>query len=324
MTAPINPQKGMTVTDLAIPEQNHSPAVVAPAASPFTVRKQSLAEWARDADVAFQLATQLAKTSFVPSTMRGNVDNITACLLAGNELGLPPMAALKSMDVIHGTPGLRAHAMRGLVQSRGHEVEVVTSTDTACQMRGRRMGTDEWQTSTWTIARAQVAGYVAKNAMYKTNPTDMLAARATGEVCRWIASDVLHGVPYNTEELRDIEPQVTAVRVGAPATAAEILGRRSAPNPEQPALAAAAGEDQGVEEAVGEFVDTPTEDAPAPSRWQVKWTEVASLAQGLGWSKEQTEAEFTKENDGLTFEQASVEDLDAFAEHLINLAGGAA
>lgn len=311
------------MTELAVPEQ-HVPAVAAPTeTTPFTVKKQSLAEWAQDAEVAFQLATQLAKTSFVPSTMRGKVHDITACLLAGNELGLPPMAAMKAMDVIHGTPGLRAHAMRGLVQSHGHEVEVMASTDTACQVRGRRAGTETWQTSTWTIARAQLAGYVAKNGMYKTNPTDMLSARATGEVCRWIASDVLHGVPYTPEELRDFTPTVTAARVGAPATAAEILGRRSASTPEQPALAAGTVEDQDKEEAVGEIVDTPADDTPTPTRWQAKWVEVASLAQGLGWSKEQTEAEFAKENDGLTFQEASVEDLDAFAEHLINTAGGA-
>ena len=242
------------MTDLAIPEQN-SPAVPAAAAPPAPVQQplpmqSSIERWAKEADLAYQLATRLATTSFIPSTMRGKVGDITACLLAGNELGLPPMAALKSMDVIHGTPGLRAHAMRGLVQSNGHEIELIESTDTVCRMRGRRAGAEKWQEVLWTIGRAQMAGFPAKNPNYKTQPANMLIARATGEISRLIASDALHGVPYTSEELRDSAPRVTAVQVGAPATAAEILGGpASMPQSEQ----APAGEPTEHEQAVAEF-----------------------------------------------------------------------
>ncbi len=315
------------MTELAVPEQ-HVPAVAAPTEStPFTIRKQSLAEWARDAEVAFQLATQLAATSFIPSTMRGKVDDITACLLAGNELGLPPMAALKSMDVIHGTPGLRAHAMRGLVQSHGHDVEVVASTDVMCQMRGRRKGSEEWQTSTWTIGRAQLAGYVAKNAMYKTQPANMLAARATGEVCRWIASDVLHGVPYNSEELRDSVPQVTAVRVGAPATAAEILGRRTASESAAKPEALTAGEPQPEVDADEGTADAElANESPAPlNGWQLAWQAVGVAVSPLGWDQAKAKAEFTQYMN-MELEHSSVDDLQTFTEHvqtLVAAEGGA-
>jgi hypothetical protein len=222
------------MTDLAVPDQ-HSPAVPAQAAptvqqSPFAV-SSSIEAWAKEADLAYQLATRLATTSFIPSTMKGKVGDITACLLAGNELGLKPMAALKSMDVIQGTPALRAHAMRGLIQSRGHEVELVESAPDVCRMRGRRQGSDTWQEVVWTIARATLLGLTGKSE-WKKQPQTMLVARATGEICRLIASDVLHAVPYTTEEMRDVEPKWTAVQVGAPVTAAEILGRQAAPAPE--------------------------------------------------------------------------------------------
>ena len=311
------------MTELAVPEQ-HAPAVAAPAeSSPFAIEKSSIAQWAHEADLAFQLANRLSTTSFIPSTMRGKVGDITACLLAGNELGLPPMAALKSMDVIHGTPGLRAHAMRGLLQSRGHEIELIESSDTVCRMRGRRKGSENWQEVVWTIGRAQLAGFVAKNANYKTQPANMLVARATGEISRLIASDVLHGVPYSSEELRDSAPTVTAARVGAPATAAEILGRRALPQPEeQPeaVLRQDGGADDG-ETADAESMDEP----PALSGWQLAWREVGAAVQPLGWAEDQARAEFTKHS-GVDLYDSTVEDLQAFAAHVRTLqpAGGAA
>lgn len=165
--------------------------------------EDALVRWAYAADRAYQIAHKLQNTSFIPNSMRGKAGDITAAILAGDELGLPPMAALRSIDVIQGTPGLRAHAMRGLVQSMGHKVQLVESDDTRCVMRGRRKDDpdDEWQTITWTIERAQQLGVTEKNPQWKKQPTSMLVARATGEICRLIASDVLHAMPYASEEL---------------------------------------------------------------------------------------------------------------------------
>lgn len=307
------------MTELAIPEAN-SPAVpaVTPAA-PVAVQS-SLAAWAEEADIAYKLANQLANTAFIPTTMRNNVGNITACLLAGNELGLSPIAALKSMDVIHGVPGLRAHAMRALLQREGHEIELLESSDTVCRMRGRRKGSENWQESVWTIGRAQLAGYVAKNAMYKTQPANMLIARATGEIARLIASDAIHGIPYTAEELRDSQPRVTAVQVSEPATGAEILARRGRPVP--PELAPASEETTAPEETT----EAPVEQQPELTNWQKAWLDVAAEAKTLGWDRARTEAEFEKANNNLPINDASVEDLVAFVEYLqtINAEAGAA
>jgi hypothetical protein len=316
VTAPNDRQtKDCFVTDLAIPESPASltvarqPAVYAPVA-------RSIADWAHEADLAYQLAERLATTSFIPSTMRGKVGDITACLLAGNELGLPPMAALKSMDVIHGTPGLRAHAMRALLQSHGHEIELIESSDTVCRMRGRRRGAEAWQEVVWTIARAQLAGFVAKNSNYKTQPANMLVARCTGEISRLIASDALHGVPYTAEELRDSQPRVTAVQAGAPVTAAEILSRRG-PAPQEIAPAAEPTDD----------TDGGTTDESEPVEGEVYdeadalWDQIVAAAAEHGWSAEQTEQEFVKGSVGVPVAMAPLETLRAFYAHLT---GGAA
>lgn len=180
-----------------------------------------LAAWAFDAEQAHRIATSLAKTSFVPQSLRGKPYDITAAILTGQELGLRPMASLRAMDVIQGTPALRAHAMRGLVQSRGHEVELVESSDTRCVMRGRRKGAEGWQQVEWTIERAQRLGLTGKD-QWKKQPTTMLIARATGEICRLIAADVLYAAPYVAEEL-DERGGPSPTYSAAPVTASEIL-----------------------------------------------------------------------------------------------------
>jgi hypothetical protein len=182
-------------------------------------------QWAYEAQQANQIAQSLARTSFVPASLAGKPADITAAILAGQELGLQPMATLRSMDVIQGTPALRAHAMRGLVQSHGHEVEVVESTPTRCVMRGRRKGAENWQTVTWDLERAAKLGLTGKSE-WKKQPQTMLVARATGEICRLVASDALYAMPYAAEELRDGDRLPDG---GVPAsvrvTAEEVLGR---------------------------------------------------------------------------------------------------
>jgi hypothetical protein len=158
-----------------------------------------LMQWVESARQANLVAQSLANTSFA-GAYRGKPDEITAAILTGQELGLQPMTALKSIDVIQGQPALRAHAMRAIVQSQGHEIELVESDDVHCIMRGRRKGADTWQQVVWDIPRAQRMGLMGKD-QWKKQPKTMLVARATGEVCRLIASDALHGLPYAAEEV---------------------------------------------------------------------------------------------------------------------------
>ncbi|MEU8829417.1 hypothetical protein [Streptomyces sp900116325] len=158
-----------------------------------------LMEWVESARQANLVAQSLANTSFA-GAYRGKPDEITAAILTGQELGLQPMTALKSIDVIQGQPALRAHAMRAIVQHQGHEIELVESDDTHCVMRGRRKGAENWQTVVWDIPRAQRLGLLGKD-QWKKQPKTMLIARATGELCRLIASDALHGLPYAAEEV---------------------------------------------------------------------------------------------------------------------------
>lgn len=171
-----------------------------------TAELSALAAWAHDAREAHLIAQSLAKTSFVSTTMRNNADEVTAAILTGQEVGLQPMSALRSIDVIQGTPAMRAIAMRGLVQATGHEIWVEEQTETRARVCGQRKGSPHVQRSVWTIDRAQKLGLAGKD-NWRKQPDAMLIARATAEVCRLIASDVLLGMPYAVEELdADTEP----------------------------------------------------------------------------------------------------------------------
>lgn len=200
-----------------------------------TAGTTALVAWAQEASLAYDMAQKLASTSFVPQSLRGKPGDIAAAILAGSELGLKPMATLKSIDIIQGTPALRAHAMRGLIQAQGHDIELVESTDTRCVMRGRRAGSEAWQEVEWTVERAQRMGLLGKD-QWKKNPKGMLVARATGDICRLIASDALHGMPYVSEELEgfttgEVMPAKAPLSVAAITAPAPAQTAPDAPQP---------------------------------------------------------------------------------------------
>lgn len=198
-------------TALALPDPDNRAAV-------------QLVEWAQAAEAAYQLADRLCATQFAPAAYRGKSAEAAAAILAGAEVGLSPMASLRAFDNIQGTPAPKAITLRAIVQGKGHEIRIDESSPTQAVVSGRRKGDAGWQTCTWTIDRANQAGFPAKNANWKTNPAAMLVARATAEVCRWVASDAIMGMPYTAEEIYDQGPAAEARPAPRRITAADILG----------------------------------------------------------------------------------------------------
>jgi hypothetical protein len=162
-----------------------------------------LGRWVQQADAVFALADRICSTSFAPAAYRGKPAEAAAAMLAGAELGFDPMASLRAFDNIQGVPAPKAITLRAVVQGMGHEVEIVESTAERAVVRGRRFGRGEWQTSVWDHPRAALMPQYEKNPNYRQNPAAMLTARATAEVCRWIAADAIMGMPYASEEIED-------------------------------------------------------------------------------------------------------------------------
>lgn len=141
-------------------------------------------------------------TEFVPKGIRGSAPATAAAILYGREVGLPPMTSLSSTHVVDGRPAINAEAMRALVFAAGHEISVDTSNGSECTMRGRRRGSDQWTSVTWSLAMARAANLVGRD-NWKKYPRAMLAARATAELCRLIFPDVIHGFAA-VEEIDDL------------------------------------------------------------------------------------------------------------------------
>ena len=160
-----------------------------------------LGEWAHTADAAYAVAQRLVQSSFVPVAFRGKPIEATAAILAGSEVGLAPMAALRAFDVIQGQAAPRALTLRAIAQSYGHDVEVIESTSTRCRVRARRRGGD-WQTVTWTLDRAREMQLLSKD-NWRKQPGAMLVARATSEAARLVAADAILGIGYSAEEIAD-------------------------------------------------------------------------------------------------------------------------
>lgn len=190
-----------------------------------------LVAWAQAAHAAHQLATALCKTAFAPKHFRDNPGDSTAAIMAGDELGLSPLASLRSIYVIHGTPSMYAKTMVALVQSKGHEVWTESTSDAAVTVCGRRRGSDKVERAEWKIDRARKAGYTS-NQKYASNPQEMLYAKAASEVCKKIASDVLLGIPFTVEDI-ELDQQET-VTVTRSESKPRTVARRKAPEPAEP------------------------------------------------------------------------------------------
>jgi hypothetical protein len=198
------------------------------------VAATKLVQWAYEARQAAVIAESLARTSFVPVAFRGKPAEVTAAILAGQEIGLDPMASLRAIDIIQGKPALSALAQRAVVQSRGHDVWVAESTATRAVVRGRRHGTGEEQVSVWSMDRANKMGLLGKD-NWKLQPQAMLVARASAECCRLVAADALLGMPYAVEELDDGNGSDVAPVPAAPAKKTRTAKRAplvQAPMPE--------------------------------------------------------------------------------------------
>jgi hypothetical protein len=134
--------------------------------------------------------------------------------------------------------------LRAVVLAAGHECVIVESTDARAEVKGRRRGDTDWQTSVWDIPRAEKLANYKSNPNYRTNPGQMLAARATAEVCRWVGADAIMGMPYAAEEYDGPEPaaapavrRLTAADLDAPVIeAAEVAPVRPVSREQQKAM----------------------------------------------------------------------------------------
>lgn len=161
--------------------------------------------WASVMPAIADLATKISATEFVPDSMRGKPAAVACAILYGRELGLEPMTALRSINVIKGKPSLSSEAMRALILAAGHELVFIETTLTRCVLDARRRGQENYSRVTYTMDDAKRAG-LAGQGTYAKMPRQMLVARATAEMARLLFADVIGGLLADVE-VDDIEAE---------------------------------------------------------------------------------------------------------------------
>lgn len=185
------------------------------------VRRDETDTWIDVVGPVAKLATYIARTDFVPKAMRGNDAAVAATVLTGRELGLGPMTALRSLDVIEGSVQMKTKAILARIFQAGHRVEWLESTDKACEVRIERGDGLTTAQVRWTMADAQRAELAGK-AVWRRYPRAMLRNRALSECAELACPDVILGL-----EVGDSEPTATAAP--AAATVVQVAREQAAP-----------------------------------------------------------------------------------------------
>jgi hypothetical protein len=120
---------------------------------------------------------------------------------AGQEIGIPPFAAMSGIHIIQGKPTIGAGLIASTVKGSGkYDYSVLQLDDKACELEFFQ-GTKSLGKSKFTIEDAKKA--LTKN--IDKFPKNMLFARAISNGVKWYCPDVFSGPVYTPEEMDTID-----------------------------------------------------------------------------------------------------------------------
>lgn len=206
-----------------------------PASDPSDQALERLVKQAQAMQAAHQIGTALAGTKMVPQAYQGQPDDATAAIMYGSELGMSAVQSLQNIFIVRGKPAVYSRTMVAQLIAAGHQVFEVEASPESVTWAGKRGDNGTEFTATWTIERAKQAGFLS-NDKYKSQPIEMLRAKAQAEVCRNLAPDVLLGMAHSREELELDQPTGAPRRVASTRPDVDALRARLAGAKEQPAV----------------------------------------------------------------------------------------
>jgi hypothetical protein len=125
-------------------------------------------------------------------------------IIAGQEIGIPPFAAISGIHIVQGKPTIGAGLIASCIKGSGkYDYKVIKLDETACSLDFYQ-GKEKLGNSTFTIADARKAQ--TKN--IDKFPKNMLFARAISNGVKWFCPDVFSGPVYTPEEMQDISHEV--------------------------------------------------------------------------------------------------------------------
>ncbi len=235
---------------------------VVQAAAPALVRHRG-AVAALSIPEAMQFAEAVAKADgMIPRAYLGNPGKILACVLAGQELGVGPMASLRAFHIVEGKPCAAADFWVARLRAAGYRLDWITRENECVSLRLTAPDGSSI-TETWDKPKAVAAGLWNGKDNWRKYPQAMLSARCITSAGRALAGEVMFGC-YELDE------------------ADEIAGRRQpapAAAPQAPAPATAA---ERVAAAIGGSVEAVTIDPEVAGLAK----RVGDLAKQLGYSRE--------------------------------------
>lgn len=157
-----------------------------------------------------KIADVLSKSGLVPSSIKGKKDDIFAILVMGAEIGIKPMQALQSINVIQGKPTISPALMMAMIRGRlpGCVIDIkqneAAKSVTCKTSRSREdLAAGLYYEAVWDMARAERMGLTVKDNYIKQAKT-MLTWRAVAESCRMTFPDIIMGL-YAPEEFQDFD-----------------------------------------------------------------------------------------------------------------------
>lgn len=173
-------------------------------------------------DEVWRVARMAVVGNMAPESLVKNKDPdaaTSACaiaIMAGAELGLTPLMALRSYAVVNGRPSLWGDGIKAVVRQSGRCEYIRAGGDlTKGWCEAKRSDTGEVMRREFTWEQAKKAGLSAKTGPWQQHPDMMMERRATARCLNDLFADVLGGIVSQDEAL-DSEPIVNEPRVVSP------------------------------------------------------------------------------------------------------------
>lgn len=145
------------------------------------------------------LAETLLRSGNLPSHFK-NPEQVLLVIMAGRELRVHPIHALKSFYVIDGTLAMRAELMLSLIIERYPKarIEFPERTKQQAVVQVEHRGCIHKFCWTWEMA---IDANLLHKKCWKQYPIAMLTWRCVADMARLVFPDVLNGISYTPEEL---------------------------------------------------------------------------------------------------------------------------
>lgn len=164
-------------------------------------------------------AERASRSSMVPPSYKGKVDDIILAVQMGSELGFRPMQSLQNIAVINGKPSVFGDAMLALCMThplyRGVQESIEGDGDARTALCVVNRQGDAPKIMRFSVVDAKRAGLWDKAGPWKNYPDRMLQMRARGFALRDAFPDKLRGL-ISAEEAEDYSLAAAGISAAPP------------------------------------------------------------------------------------------------------------